>query len=320
MSIPGFSSDVSAALEACIARYGRGGPEQDPLVAPLAVFDWDNTCIANDIGDASFERMARRAEVALSPDEIASLVPESLSGRERRRPVLRLLERARAGDAAAGGALRAELLALYGDMGDGTPEGETRRYRWAAQMMAGRTAAELEAFADAAIEEGLQEPLSVERIATEDGARVMAAARGLRILRPIEALVTSLLSAGWDVRVVSASAAPLVRAFARRIGLGWERVIGVSLEKDPKGKRLLPRIAEPFPYREGKVLAIEKFLGRRPHLVAGDSPGDLAMLRASLDTRLVVARTPESEPARVAREEGAAKGWHVVTQASLIVA
>ncbi len=266
---------LAATLAPTIARRAGAG---------LAVFDWDNTCIWNDIGDATFEHAAATADLRLAPADFDAMIPESLSGRPRRAPIADALARR------DGERLRAEMLELYRDLV--AARGSTEAYRWVAAVLAGRTEAELEALADAAIERALALP-------PERG--------GMRLYRPIAAFVRALLDARWDVRIVSASAEPLVRAFARRLGLGPERVIGVRLARGPDG-RLLPRVEEPFPYAEGKVAAIDRFLGRRPHLVAGDSPGDLPMLRASEDVRIVV----ERDPAAPAALEARASGWLVV--------
>jgi phosphoserine phosphatase len=309
----GFAPGTAAALDAAIVRHGRGAPGFDPARPPIAVFDWDNTCICNDIGDASFDRMATTLDLRLDAAELEATLPERLGGIERRGPMLDLLARGRAGDAAAARAFRAETLALYEDMGP--TDGPKARYKWVAAMLAGRTEAELEALGDATIEAGLATPVALERVEVPGGRDAVRVWRGLRLYRPMARLVGRLLAAGWDVRVVSASAAPLVRAFARRIGLGPERVIAVRLDPDPAG-RLRPRVLEPFTYMEGKLEAIDLFLGRRPKLVAGDSPGDLAMLRASEDARLVVARSASSEVARIAAEEG----WLVADAAALLEA
>jgi phosphoserine phosphatase len=312
--LAGFTPETGAGLEAAIGRHGRGGAAYDAARPPLAVFDWDNTCIYNDIGDAAFEHALATLDVRFGDADLTALVPERLGWRARREPVLTALAAAQGGSKEAANDFRAELLALYEDMQ--RTDGSVTRYKWVAAMLAGRTEAELEALADAAIEKGLGEPLGSEQVTSRDRLADVTIARGLRIYRPMAALIARLLDAGWDVRVISASAEPLVRAFGRRIGLAPERVLGVRLEKDGSAGRLAPRVLEPFTYAEGKVAAIDRFLGRRPKLVAGDSPGDLPMLRASEDVRLVVTRSSASEPAKVARKQG----WLVAKSADLLAA
>jgi len=288
-SIAYLPEPAGSALAAAVARLPRGA---------AAVFDWDNTCIFNDIGDAAFDRALRTDDLRLAPDERAALLPGPLRD-------------------GPWSARRAEMHALYEDLE--TAVGATRRYEWVASLLAGRTDRDLEALAEAAIDEGLAAPLAVEVLRTGaggggDAGREVRVPRGLRLYEPIVGLQRTLLAAGLDVRIVTASAAPLVRAFARRAGLDPDRVIGVRLDRDPATGRLLPRALSPFPYAEGKVAAIDRFIGRRPALVAGDSPGDLPMLRAATHTRLVIERDPRSEAARVARAEG----WLVVRAEELL--
>lgn len=51
-----------------------GFTRQEP--APLAVFDWDNTCIVNDVGDAAFYYQARTLSLKLRESELDRIVPD----------------------------------------------------------------------------------------------------------------------------------------------------------------------------------------------------------------------------------------------------
>jgi phosphoserine phosphatase len=278
----------------------------------LAAFDWDNTCIYNDIGDAVFDRLLRMLDVRLDAAELASLLPQATLGVPRRDPLLAALAAGRRGDREGAAAFRAGMHALYEDLGPA--EGPHARYAWVAAVLAGRTGAELEGLADATIDEGLAAPLGTERLAA-GGGREVAIARGLRPHAGIIRLARTLAAAGWDVRIVTASAAPLVRAFARRLGLDPAWVHGVRLATDPSSGRLRPRILEPFPYAEGKVATLARFEGGRlPAFVAGDSPGDLPMLRACTGIRLVVERDPDAPAPCAARAEG----WLIVRSSDVL--
>jgi HAD superfamily phosphoserine phosphatase-like hydrolase len=59
---PGRWSDaVRAGLEAMIGAHGAGAAGYDPNRPPVAAFDWDNTCITGDIGEACLRRIDAEA-------------------------------------------------------------------------------------------------------------------------------------------------------------------------------------------------------------------------------------------------------------------
>lgn len=100
-------------------------------------------------------------------------------------------------------------------------------------------------------------------------------------------LVRDLSAAGWDVRIVTAASRWLVQAGCHHFGLEPASVIGVDLELEDGV--LTRELAYEFPYGPGKVKAIQRFLGRRPHLAVGDSAADRFMLETATDLALVIA-------------------------------
>ncbi|MFT3773375.1 MAG: HAD-IB family phosphatase [Minicystis sp.] len=96
---------------------------------------------------------------------------------------------------------------------------------------------------------------------------------------------------GVAVYVVSASPIAMIRAAAPQLGIGTDRVVAMTPAVGDDG-RLLPRIAGPIVYGEGKMAALEQARpdARTTLLGAfGDSTYDAAMLRAA---RVPVAVTP----------------------------
>lgn len=98
-------------------------------------------------------------------------------------------------------------------------------------------------------------------------------------------------SRGVPVYLVSASPITMIRAAAPRLGIALDRVVAMTPALDGEG-RLLPRLAGPIVYGEGKMAALEaKRPDARKTLLGafGDSTYDAAMLRAA---RVPVAVTP----------------------------
>ncbi len=306
-----FSDPVAEALASLVEQHGKGSVGYDPARPPVAVFDWDDTMAYNDTSELALDRALRRLELPIG-DALRKLLPRTIGGRERSGPILDAFARARAGSPAAAKDFRVEMHVLYEDLGK--EWGRDRQYRWFSKLFAGSTEPELAKIGEQSIAEACAEPLTTERIASDAGGREIAVQRGLRLYRPMADLVTSLHRAGWEVWVVSAGVEPLIRSFATRLGIPAERVVGVRLAAAATTNLLLPAIIDPFPYAAGKVSAIGRFIKRRPRLVAGDSSGDVPMLRYASDARLVVARDESSAAVRAARAEG----WMLVTPQEML--
>lgn len=223
-----WSPEVAARLAAMIEQ------ERGDAFPPLATFDWDNTSIRGDIGEAVLEHL------------------DQLDGGSRVGDYQRLL-----------GA-----------------HGKVVAYPAAATALAGYTAAELREIVVDVVDARIQD--------------------GRLALRPeMHDLYATLRDRGWEVWVVSASAEAIVAPFAAFYGVPAERVIGMRLAADAQG-RLLPTLAGPSTFRQGKVDAIDRFIGRRPTFAAGDADTDLEMLHAAR-YRLVVDRGyPELRAAALA--------------------
>lgn len=101
-----------------------------------------------------------------------------------------------------------------------------------------------------------------------------------------KALIKRLEQAGVAVWLVSASNQWIVDAGAPALGIAPERVVGVRL-KVVDGI-LTDEIIPPLTYRQGKVEAIQKYIGCQPVLVAGDSMTDYEMLCYASQLCLVI--------------------------------
>jgi len=150
-------------------------------------------------------------------------------------------------------------------------------------------------------------------------------------------LLAKLLSHEFDVWIVSASNVwsvrwmlihalpPLLRAYGVKRFIRPDHVVGIStllsdrehkLYKDPLLVRDLPayarlekvaldrlkltsRLQFPVSTYSGKIACILDHIGRRPYLCAGDSPGDVPMLKFS-ENRLWIARLEKPGYQRIA--------------------
>lgn len=107
-------------------------------------------------------------------------------------------------------------------------------------------------------------------------------------------LLRGLEAAGVEVWIVSASNHWVVAAAAARIGVNPARTIAIRTEVE-RGV-LTNRLVPPIPCEEGKVAAINKWIGRRPDLAVGDGLGDLAMLEVSAHPLVVGSRARRDAP------------------------
>ncbi|MBF2052806.1 MAG: HAD-IB family phosphatase [Candidatus Sericytochromatia bacterium] len=127
-----------------------------------------------------------------------------------------------------------------------------------------------------------------------------------RVYAPQQQLMQRLRAAGMTPWIVSASNQWIVEAGAPYLGIDPCHVVGVRLALS--GDRLSDRLIEPMTYREGKVAAIDQYIGQRPVLVAGDSLGDFEMLSVSTALQLLINPKDSGPPAEnivsLARERG----------------
>lgn len=309
---PGWYGDNRDRLDAMLAELGScDAPDGGP--APLALFDWDNTVVKNDIGDATFFWMLRNGKFRAPADgdwttTSAFLTPAAAAA------LGKACAAAKPGapmPTDTDTACADEILSVYA-------EGETRAeepafagfnarriepaYAWAAQLQAGWTEAELTEFVEAAKAENLAAAEGAEqRVGSED------VTGWVRYYPQMRDLIETLQANGFDVRIISASAEPVVRVWAAELGLPAEKVMGVRTERD--GDVLTSRLAQcggeiAIPYIEGKRCRVnEEVFGvsgaaafeqqpepNRPAFGAGDSDTDVTFLTDATALRLVINR------------------------------
>jgi phosphoglycolate phosphatase-like HAD superfamily hydrolase len=110
------------------------------------------------------------------------------------------------------------------------------------------------------------------------------------VYKPMLELLAYLRANGFKTYIVSGGGVEFVRAFAEKVyGIPPEQVIGSSGKQALQfrdGKPIIVKMpsVDFIDDKEGKPLAIQKAIGRRPIAAFGNSDGDLQMLQWTCDT------------------------------------
>lgn len=248
----------------------------DVLAGPpgVAAFDFDNTLIRNDLGEAVMYYILFQA--LLRAD-----LPEFWE--EIRHPALNdadlaELRRMWGGIETQGGEDADEymhfvdrLAPLYGQVY--AHSGMAEAYRWSRVLFAFQGEKELRSIARYVFGYEQNQPIGVTQLPS--GLQIP---RGIRVYREVHALIRAMLERGWDVRIVTASPQVLIQAVITHWGIAENRVHGMRLERGPHDL-LLPRIVEPMPVQAGKVARLQTEVDGPLDFMIGDSIGDFELLR-----------------------------------------
>ena len=313
---PGWYGENHQRLTEMLTRLGTcGGTGDVASGAPLALFDWDNTVVKNDIGDATTYWMLANGKV-LQPAEWARvspwLTPEGAQALTTACGALAEPGQPLPTNTDAGRVCADEILEVYSD-GETTADlkaftGYNARriepqYAFAAQLLAGYTDAEVMDFARQARDQNLNAPEGTEqRIGTDD------VTGWVRYYDQITDLIQVMKARGFDVRIVSASSEPVVRVWAESLGLEGDKVMGVTVVHD--GDRLTSSLTPcggddaAMTYIEGKRCRVNEQVfgitgpaafetapeGRRAAFGAGDSDTDISFMIDATELKLAINR------------------------------
>lgn len=236
--------DNAERLNAMLDEKGSTSADYDETKRPIAVFDWDNTVIKNDIGDAVTFWMLKNDKILQPPGKDWSkaspyLTPAAAAALNSVCGML--AEEGKPLPTSTDVGCADEILSVYYNGADtggqDAFEGWNRRtmepgYAWAVQLQAGYTPAEINGFAEAAITENL----AAEIGAVQTVGQVADLNGYLRIYDQIKDLIGALQDDGFDVWVVSASSQHIVEPFAKQAGIAADHVIGVRAVIDAGGK------------------------------------------------------------------------------------
>lgn len=285
---PGWLPENVEALADLIARVGRGSPAYDPACPPYAVFDWDNTCLAGDLGDAFFYGACARAALPLRDEAIW----DALTPHEERDALYAAWQsvstKAGHADSVALAAFRWQMARSFRLLVQRTQD---LAYAWQTQAQAGLTPSQVEALADLIIAEESRRPLGQEVLPAPDGrSEAEVIPQGLRLYPQMGELRRRLEMAGIVTWIVTATSEIVVRAGAHRLGFARERVLGTRNEM--VNGRLTAHLKGTFACGPGKVEVIRRYIHptQRPVLVVGDGLTDKDMLEYGSDVRLVIDR------------------------------
>ena len=209
----------------------------------VAIFDWDNTVVKNDIGYGTNFYMLAHDLILQPPNQDWKTTSRYLTDAGAK-----ALTAACGTDVPAGKPLPTstntkcadEILAI---LDDETTTGEpafagyderrmTGAYGWGAALSAGYTADELAGFAQKMKEQNLNAPEgATQKIGTKDMDGY------IRVYPQIKDLIGTLQANGIDTWVVSASPEPIVKVWAPEVGIDAKHVVGVRSVYDAAGKQ-----------------------------------------------------------------------------------
>jgi phosphoserine phosphatase len=299
-----WSPEIRAALDVLFRRHGRSSARYNPQTPPVAAFDWDNTCIYNDIGEAYYFDTVSELGYRFDLDAFWELVPDELGRDDLRGLWLRLAQcpSDEVRRLTAYNDFRTRFANLYYRTIDAM--GARSAYAWIVKLLVGQRPEAILRRVEAIIERELDVSIGEDVWESSNGERVVVA-RGIRVFAPVAALIREAQAAGFRVVVVTASPRIVVVPFARRLGV--TEVYGMTNDLD--GDTLAARLIPPETYREGKVVALERYVGRLPLLAVGDAETDAEMLNAATTVGGLAALLDRGDVAL--RAEGKASGWMI---------
>ncbi|MEU4795621.1 HAD family hydrolase [Streptomyces sp. NPDC023327] len=314
----GWYGSNKARLQHMVDRYGRCGDGHG--AKPLATFDWDNTVVKNDIGDATMFWLLRHGRIRTPSggdwhttsryltDPAAQALAKACPATRATLPTHR--------NTARGAACADEILSVYGEGAttSGAPAFagfDHRRmepqYAWLAQLTRGWTTRQVKGFAAAAREENLAAPVGArQRVGTHQ------VTGWVRYYDQQRDLIHTLKKAGFDVYVVSASPEPVAEVWAAAVGVDARHTLGIrnvlAHGRQTAHLKGCGTVADGddsmITYIDGKRCWINKeILGvrgaaaervqpaaRRQVFAAGDSDTDISFLRDATGLRLALNR------------------------------
>ena len=323
--MPDWTQANRDRLNKLITDKGITSPSFDPKNRPVAVFDWDNTVLKNDIGDATFFWMLRHDKIRQPAGKDWGMSSATLTTAAKAAMNTACDALAAAGDPLPTGSNTACADAIYYAYDQGTtppsagsvaawaPEKTLTTdnpYAWAGQVQQGYTPQEIHDFARAAYFEGATAPIGT----TQTVGSVSGLNGYVRVYDQIADLIGAMQANGFDVWVVSASPEWVVAAIAPEAGVPENHVVGIRYLLASNGKQTRDMqgcgtIADGtntiITFDEGKRCFINKAIfhelpasqmptnpvvTKRPTFVAGDSDTDIAMLKDATELKLVINR------------------------------
>ena len=295
----------------------------DPTKRPVAAFDWDNTIMKNDIGDATFFWMIKHDKIRQPAGLDWATTSAALTTDAKA-----ALNAACDGLAAAGDALTTStntdcadaLFKIYDGLKTpggldawttsyATTDKMNFAYAWVAQLTAGSTPDEVRGYARAAYAENSTAPIdTTQTVGTSTGLNGY-----VRVYEEMIDLIGTLQDNGFDVWITTASPQFIVDAISSEVGIAPNHVLGIRsvvtggvVTSNLQG---CGTIADGdntmITFDTGKRCWINKVVFKVPAatqaitnpdatkrqvFAAGDSDTDIAFLKDATDLKLVINR------------------------------
>lgn len=246
----------------------------------LAAFDFDNTLIYNDLGEACMNYMALQGLIRADSAEFWQALSHPAFPTEQL-PALRVAyERALSGAQGADIAFGEAMLHAYLYLAEYI--GLETAYRWTRVFFAGHTEEQLRSIARHVFAH--EQEQSLGQLTLPGGLEISS---GIRIYQEIAELISAMTERGWTVCVVTASPEPLIQAVISSWGLPDERVYGMQLARGSADEPFSPVIVEPLTFAYGKVARLAAEQKGTLLFAAGDSWTDYALLLAARQALLI---------------------------------
>lgn len=289
LPLQNWQPDVHARLTKLIEHHAAAAHATKQAEQPLAVFDFDNTCILNDIGELFSHFLIDEMLYRYDLNEFWDLIHPD-DGRDTLYNVtesaLQIPAEHRSTSMDYGHYLY-EMGALYGRRL--ARAGKADCYQWAVRLHVGMTEQQIHNYSKQAIRRELSRVVERQNRYNPvlDTQAPVSIGRGIRMFQEIYTLIQTLKANNFDVWIVSATNIWTVRSFAKIFQITPDRVLGNSLLAGPDNI-LTSETIPPVLFRQGKVEAIQKYIGRTPVLAFGDSDTDLEMLVNATDLSVVI--------------------------------
>ncbi|MCP2041210.1 phosphoserine phosphatase [Neisseria sp. HSC-16F19] len=257
-----------------ITENGKGSVGYDAHNKPYAVFDWDNTAIINDIGEATFTYQIANLEFKMTPQQFDEAIRKNLPKENFsadwnnsdggavniEKIAVDLLKnytyiyqnyKGMAGNKSLADIKKtdqykdfsAKLRYLYEAVGDSfSPD---ISYPWVTYLFAGFTSQEVQDLTEKSIDYALKDDLKYEvwqspaSLKGEAGQVSVKFKRGIRNVREVQNLIKALKDNGIDVYVCSASYYDVIYPYATNSKYGYnvdkDKITAMRLAKDGKG-------------------------------------------------------------------------------------
>lgn len=269
-----WEDKLYARLSQLIKENGRASSTYQESQKPYAVFDWDNTTVINDIGEATFVYQISHLAFKMTPEQFEEAIRMGLPAdnfsddyrNKDNEPVnidkvatdlvadYQFLYQNYSGFAGTQSLdqikmtdqykdFSAKLLYLYEAIGDTFSSDIS--YPWVTYLYAGMTSEEVQALSEKSIDAALKDDLIEETwespasLKGQAGQVSISYKRGVRSVKEMQDLYATLMANGIDVYICSASYYDVIYAYATNPKYGYnipkDNVFGMRLMKDEAG-------------------------------------------------------------------------------------